>query len=48
MAGGAEAAGAAGEYQQLLLPAWGTANPGKPAQGVSVVQIALDHLLDDG
>ncbi len=44
----AEAAGAAGEHQQPLLPAVRTTDTGKPALWVVAVQIALNDLFDDG
>ena len=47
MTRGAEAAGAAGEHQQVVLTTVGTADSGKPTARVAAVKIALDHLFDD-
>ena len=48
VAGGAKPAGPAGEHQEVFRVAVGTADAGKPAARVAAVQVALDHLLDDG
>ena len=48
VAGGTEAAGAAGEHKQPLLATVGTADAGKPAAGIAAIEVALHHLLDDG
>jgi hypothetical protein len=48
MARGTEAAGAAGEHQQVFRLAVRTADAGKPAARVAAVEVALDHLLDNG
>ena len=47
MTRGAESPGPAGEHDQPLLPAFGTADPGESAFRVAAIKIALDHLLDD-
>jgi hypothetical protein len=47
MAGGTEAAGAAGEHQEVFRMAVGTADAGKPATRIAAVEITLDHFLDD-
>ena len=47
VAGGAEAAGAAGEHQEPLLGTVRTTDAGKPAARVAALEVALDHLLDD-
>jgi hypothetical protein len=39
--GGAEPAGAAGEHQEALLATVGTADAGKPAAGVAVIEASL-------
>ena len=43
-----EAAGAAGEHNEPLLAAVGTPDAGEPAAGIAAVEVALDHLLDNG
>jgi len=48
MAGWAKSTSATGEHDEPLLPTRGTPDAAKPAAGVAAVQIALDHLLDDG
>jgi hypothetical protein len=48
MARGAEAAGTAGEHQEMFRMAVGTADAGKPAARVAAVEVALDDFFDDG
>jgi len=47
MAGGTETAGAAGEHQEMLPTAVGTADAGEPAARVAAVKIALYDFLDN-
>jgi len=47
MAGGTEAAGAAGEHQQAFRLAVRTADAGKPAARIAAVKIALNDFLDN-
>jgi len=48
VAGRTKSSGVTGEHQEAFLPTVGTADAGKSATGVTAVEIALDHLLDDG
>lgn len=48
MARRTEAAGATGEYDEPLLPTVRTPDAGKPTAWIAAVEIALDHLLDNG
>jgi hypothetical protein len=48
MTGGVESATVAGEVEEKFRTTVRTANPGKPAAWVAAVEIALDHLFDDG
>jgi len=48
VARGAKPAGAARKHQETFRMAVRTADAGKPAAGIAAVQVALDHLLDDG
>jgi hypothetical protein len=48
MARGAKSPRATGKYDQPLLATLGTADAGKPAARIAAVQVALDHLLDNG
>ena len=47
-AGRTKSSGVTGQHQEAFLPTVGTADAGKSATGVTAVEIALDHLLDDG
>jgi hypothetical protein len=48
MTGGTKPPGAAGEHQEVLPMAVRTADAGEPAARVAAVEVALDHLLDNG
>jgi len=45
---GTEAADAAREHQEAFRMAVRTADSGKPAARIAAVEVALDHLLDNG
>lgn len=48
MAGGTEAAGAAGEHQEAFRMAVGTADADEPAARLAAVEVSFNDLLDDG
>lgn len=48
MARRTEPAGPAGEHQEMLRTTVRTTDAGEPAVRVAAIEIALDHLLDDG
>lgn len=47
MAGRTKSAGFAGKHQQPLFPTVGTPDAGKSTHRIAVVEITLDHFLDD-
>jgi len=48
MTRGTEAAGATRKHKQAFFTAVRTPDAGKPALWVAAIQIALDHLFDEG
>jgi hypothetical protein len=48
VAGRAKSSSAAGKHQEVFRMAVGTADAGESATGVAAVEIALDHIFNDG